>query len=89
MLEEHQGGTRGADRAPQGWVRTYWVFRALTHPLQPLQGFRGPLRWSGPSLSGWAGYPVYPSPYPPSPHTQGCRRRPYPVLGVPETVYGT
>ena len=23
MLEEHQGGAAGPDRAPEGWVRTY------------------------------------------------------------------
>ena len=51
MLEEHQGGPTGTDRAPKGWVRTYLVTvqrgRPHDHPLQPLQGFRGPLRCHG------------------------------------------
>ena len=61
---EHQGGTlQGTDRAPKGWVRAYWVFRPPTHPLQPLQDFRGPLRWWVTSLSSWARYPVLPTRY--------------------------
>ena len=57
-------GPAGWSQEPDGRGRTQ------THPLQPLQGFRGPLRWSGclqVSVLVLAGYsPVLPTRlYPP------------------------
>ena len=46
MLEEHQGGLPGRP-GPEGVGADVRGRCSQTHPLQPLQGFRGPLRWSG------------------------------------------
>ena len=75
----------------RGGFRAHWVFRPYTHPLRPLQGLRGPLRWCRTSLSGWVGtrysppstHPYYPPGYTPpvprtrcTPHREQAVRRP-------------
>ena len=75
-----QGGPAGTDRAPKGWYRTCnapGVFRTPDHPLQPLQGFRGPLRCLGCSLSGLGPGWVVPGIAPPVPTRYTRPRYPY------------
>ena len=86
-------GLQGPDRArrvvPGPYSRRARI-RPITHPLHPLQGFRGPLRWLWVSLrGGWVVPGIAPLPLPTHPyHTPLVHPSPYPVLGVPETVRG-
>ena len=89
LLEEHQGGSSGPDRAPQGWVRTDGALCRYPPTPAPLLGASG-ARFAGicsaygsPSLAAGHGitHPVYPPWY-----THPARTTLVPTRHAPSTL---